>query len=221
MRTRGVRLTVALALALALAGSASSAHAASAVSLGPGSALWLTGKSTMHDYESRTTELSFSLLADPGARAPADPASLETLIRSSRVHGVEATVPVRSLHSKKKGLDKNLWKTLNADKYPTICFRLSRYTLAPGAADTMSVHAEGTLEVAGQERPAKLEARAYRSGKGVWLEGNEPLLMSDFGIRPPKMMMGTLRVADEIVVHYRLLLVPGGDSPVSSKERGR
>jgi len=68
MRLRGAPLTVTVALALGLAAGPSRAHAGSAVSLGPGSVLWLSGKSTMHDYESRSTDLTFTLVPDPGAR---------------------------------------------------------------------------------------------------------------------------------------------------------
>jgi hypothetical protein len=32
--------------------------------------------------------------------------------------------------------------------------------------------------------------------------------MSDYGIKPPTMMMGTIRVGDKVTVRYRLLLVP-------------
>ena len=210
MRTRGVPLTVAVALCLAL--GSLPAHAASAVALGPGSTLWLTGKSTLHDYESRANALTLTLVPDPGSRAPTDAASLESLIRSSHVHGIDVLVPVRSLHSPKKAIDKNLWSALNADKHPNIRFRLSRYSLGSTSGDTLGIHAEGRLEISGQEQPEKLEVQLCRTDKGVWLEGSKALRMSEFGIRPPRMMMGTLRVADEIVVHYRLLLVPGGEA---------
>ena len=119
---------------------------------------------------------------------------------------------MRSLRSAKSGLDKNLWKNLRADEFPAIRFHLAKYDVAPAGAspDTLRIRAEGTLEVAGATRPDTLDARAYRTAQGLWIEGDEPLLMSDFGIRPPTMMMGTLRVKDRIVVRYRLLLVPGG-----------
>ena len=39
--------------------------------------------------------------------------------------------------------------------------------------------------------------------------------MSQFGIRPPSMMLGTLRVADRIVIRYRLLLVSNSESSAS------
>lgn len=211
-------LMFALALAMAAACAATTVRGdtaadtthALAVALGPGSSLWLEGTSTLHDFESKTTELTVTLAGGPGAAPPADAQGLAALVRGAGIHGVEVAVPVRSLHSGKNGLDKNLWKDLKADEYPAIRFHLTRYTTQPGTGDSLSLQAAGTLEIAGHSRPITLDARAWRTQEGLWLEGSEALLMSEYGIRPPTMMMGTLRVGDRVTVHYRLLLAPRG-----------
>ena len=188
------------------------------VSLGPESVLWLEGKSNVHDYEGRTHDLTISFVRDSAARQPADLDDFEKLVRLSGIRGVDVHVPVRSLRSGKAGLDKNLWKALKADEHPAIRFHLASYTIVPNpaAGDTLVIRATGLLEVAGNERPDTLDARAYPNGNGLWLVGSEALRMSDFGIRPPTMMLGTLRVADPIIVRYRLLLVPKGDGNAPS-----
>lgn len=187
------------------------------IAMGSGSSLWLEGKSTLHDFESRTASSTLTLTRDPGSPPATDVASLETLIRSGAVRSVDLQVPVTSLKSEKSGLDKNLCKDLKADQYPSITFHLTHYAVSPVGApgDTMQIRAEGTLEVAGVQRPDTLEARAFRATQGVWLEGSERLLMSEFGIRPPAMMLGTLKVADAIVVRYKLLMVPKVDGSAS------
>ena len=67
------------------------------------------------------------------------------------------------------------------------------------------------LTVAGRERPVTLAARACGGDQGLWLEGRETLRMTDFGIKPRTMMLGSLRVKDQIIVRYRMLLVPGNN----------
>jgi polyisoprenoid-binding protein YceI len=124
------------------------------------------------------------------------------------VREVAVTVPVATLHSEKEGLDKNMRKAMSADRYPDVTFHLDQHDIAPGAADTVAIHAGGALKICAQERPIELPARAYPGEGGVWLEGSYPLLMSDYGIKPPTMMMGTIRVGDRVNVRYRLLLVP-------------
>jgi hypothetical protein len=199
------------------------AHASVAISLGAGSALWLEGTSTLHAYESRSHEVEIGLERDRAATDPARAADLMQLIRSVGVRGMSVRVPVASLRSKNSGLDKNLRKAMKADQYPEVRFHLDHYQLAPEAAnrDTIAIEADGSLTIAGQERQVRLEARAYPGEAGIWLEGSEVVLMSEYGIKPPTMMLGTLRVGDPVTVRYRLLLVPTGEGTRPSADGNR
>ncbi len=195
------RLAAVLALA---AGVALPGHTAG-LGLGPGSALWIEGKSNVHDFEARSTSVVVRLTG-----APATTAELEAHVRNAGAVGLEVDVPATSLRSAKAALEKNMWKDLRADEFPTIAFRLGEYRLQPGTApgDTLTLLLRGTLRIAGQERPVELTARAHRTAAGLWVEGRHALRMSEFGIKPRTMMMGTLRVRDAIEVGYRLLLAP-------------
>ncbi len=216
MKMRAMRIALVMVGVLGLIGLRSpAAQTDSGVTpvglrLGPGSALWIEGKSNLHEFESRTTTVGVKLTRGSGASAPATPADLESLVRGSSAHGLEVEVPVKSLHSKKEGIDKNLWKDLRADDYPTIQFHLTKYTVSANEAkrDTTHLRAEGMLRIAGKERPVTLSVRAYRGDDGLWIDGSERLKMTDYGIKPRTMMLGTLRVKDEVVVRYHLLLIP-------------
>ena len=210
---RAIALT--LTLLAATAGRAAAAQRSAlpgGIALRPDSPLWLEGKSNVHDFESRSTTLTATFTRRPGTKLPTTASQIEDVLRASGVRGLELTLPTRSLHSNKDGLDKNLWQDLRADQYPAIRFHLSRYTMAPRPAhgDTLELSVEGTLTVAGRERPVTVAGRVYRGPHGVWLEGTHALLMTEYGIKPRRMMLGSLRVKDRIAVHFRLLLVPGG-----------
>lgn len=179
------------------------------VELGPGSALWLEGTSTVHDFESRSKEVEIVLRGDPGAPAPRDAAELMQRIRSSSVRSVFVRVPVVSLKSDKEKLDTNLRKAMKADQYPDVVFELGDAEVVPGGSpDTVRIQARGVLTITGRQKPITLESRAWAAADGVQLEGSHVLLMSEYGIKPPKMMLGTLKVHDRITVRYKLLLVP-------------
>ena len=203
-----VAVMVLMAHAAWTAGSTARAH----VELGPGSTLWLEGKSNLHEFESRTREVAVAFTRDSSAHEPEDVAHLEALVRSSGIRGLDLQVPVTSLRSEKSGIDKNLWRDLRAVEYPQIQFHLIRYTVVPPAAksDTIHIRAEGALSIAGRERPTTLTAVIYRGDRGLWLDGSQMLRMTDFGVTPRKMMMGALRVKDDITIRYHLLLVPAG-----------
>ena len=205
---RGAAPAVMLSLAL-LAGLAGSPGARAAqplpVTLAKGSWLRLEGKSNVHAYHSEAGKLEFALGADA---ATATPAALDSLIRAGGVKTLDLTIPVAGMHSGKDGLDKNMQKALKADANPAIVFHLERYTAAafPAGGDSLDVRATGKLSVAGVEREVELTAVARRTANAIEIAGTKPLLMTDFGVKPPTMMMGALRTEDGVVIHYRLLL---------------
>ena len=233
---RGLGLPLA-ALALgvwAMAGLPGSARAAEsetpteawAMRLGAGSTLWIEGTSTLHEWSTRTDSIGLVFRIAGGTARPADAHGLEALIRAQGVHGVVVDVPVHSLRSKEAKLDRNLWRAMRTDEYPNVHFVLSGYAPGPvrNGSDTLAVRAKGTLTICGRARPIELEALAHADGGGLWLVGSEELLMTDYDIKPPTMMMGTIRTGNRIQVHYRLLLVPGTAgvpaAPAGGDEKG-
>ena len=134
MKLKAVLMAIAFACAaieavLVTVVVAQNAVPPAAIALGPGSVLWLEGKSNLHDFESRSTAVKVSFGLAPGTVVPTTVAQLEALLRASGVHGLDVEVPVTSLRSSKEGLDKNLWKDLRGDEYPAIQFHLNHYTL--------------------------------------------------------------------------------------------
>ena len=199
-----VRALVALALWASLAQAAPGGLA-----LQPGSRLWLTGTSTVHDYKSQASQLDVTFTCDasrwPAAVTGAD--AIDGLIRGDGVTAIDVVVGVTGLKSGKDGLDKNMYKALLAEKHPEIRFKVKTYKVgAPGDTAGTSIDAIGTLTVAGVEREITLPAIARREGDTLRLSGSVPLLMTQFGIKPPKMMLGTIKTADKVVVHIDLLI---------------
>jgi len=188
------------------------------VALGKGTTVWLEGTSTMHDFESMTSNVDVKFARDPQTAAPTDVPSFRELIAAGHVQTVTLKVPVRSLKSGKDGLDKNLYKTMHADKFPSIDWTLTSYAATPGKGDTVAIEAKGTLTIVGKARPVTLTARVVPTNAALGLEGNYSLKMSDYDIKPPTMMLGALKVGDKITVRYKLQLIPGAETaaPVST-----
>jgi hypothetical protein len=191
-------------------GNAGPVRDASATKAATGSELWMDGTSTIHDWECRTSDVQVALVKAQGHAEPANGASIEALIRGKAFDGLDVAIPVRAFRADRKGLEKNMLKALQSDKYPEVRFHMQRYTVTSAEhADTLTMRIEGMLTVSGVEKNVSLAARAWKGDSGEWVEGSEALKMSDFGIKPPRMMLGTLKVADPVVIHYRLLLAPG------------
>jgi polyisoprenoid-binding protein YceI len=175
----------------------------------PTSKLWITGKSTLHDFTSQATQLRVAFQQD-STRWPEGPIGVEAVERFIREKGVtsmDVIVGVTGMRSEKDGLDKNMYKALKADTYPEIRFGMGSYEAhESGTPAGMTIDAKGMLTVAGVEREITVAVTAVRDGETMHLRGNVPLLMTQFGIKPPKMMLGTIRTADEIVVHFDLVV---------------
>jgi polyisoprenoid-binding protein YceI len=183
------------------------ADAPTVAGLAPESRLWLEGNSTLHHYESSATKLEVRMT---GAQALASPSldALEALVRSGEVKGLEVSIPVTAMQSGKSGLDKNMRTALKADKFPNITFHLENYTVE-SAGDSLVIDAHGTLTVAGVAKPIDLRAGATRTDKVLRVRGEKDLLMTQFGVKPPTMMMGAVKTSDQVVIRFDLRLTPG------------
>jgi hypothetical protein len=98
-------------------------------------------------------------------------------------------------------------KALRADQNATITFRLDSYEVDAGAttADAFTTKAVGSLRIAGRERAIDLRVRSERVADGsVTAHGEREILMSDYGVNPPRMMLGTIRTGDKVVVKFNL-----------------
>ena len=208
--SRSWQAAVALLLVFAPVVVAETATAPrAAVTLGTGSELWIEGKSTVHEWHSRTSSLGFALMRDAAQADPADAAALDAWLRAGGLRGLDLVVPLATMRSGKPALDKNMLKALRAEKYPEIHFALSAARLGTAHGDTLPVSAEGALTVSGVTHAITVKGQLLHSDKGVRLEGSHTLRMTEYEVKPPVMMLGTLRVADPITILFRLLLVPG------------
>ena len=210
----------ALVFAALIAAAPFAFAADDALVLQPASKLWLTGSSTMHAYSSTATQLEVRVRHDAALWNAALPAAeaVEQLIRQHGVKAIDVTVGVAGMKSGKDGLDKNMSKALLAQKHPKIHFVLSTYEIADGAVGEIPIDAKGKVTVAGVERDVRMKVTGTREGDAVRLRGETQLLMSEFGIKPPTMMMGALRTADPVVVHFDLRLAAGTAAPAAVGE---
>lgn len=196
---RNILITLA---ALTLGAAVGGAQTSSAVrlQLQPGSEISFIGTSTLHGFSCKTTEFDAQLSVDPEYAT-----NLADLARP--IGAVNVTIPVSSLDCGNKGLQNNMLKALKADQHATITFRLDTYEIeaATRTETAFTAQAVGALRIAGRERPIQLRVRGERHPDGaVRARGERDLLMSDFGIRPPTMMLGAVKTGDRVVVKFDL-----------------
>ncbi len=170
--------------------------------LRPDSRLYLTGDSTLHPYGSTSTLTQVTAVLSSVSTSTA----LMDVARQAPFQKFEVTVPVQGLKSGDSGLDKNLYKAMKVTQYPEIYFVLDHYEKQPEIPDSpLSFKASGRLTIAGVHKDIVLTGKAQPHNGVLLVEGQYDLRMSDYGIKPPTLLLGAIRVADPVVIHFHLL----------------
>lgn len=190
--------TLALLLAITAMVAVSRAQDATPLPLALDSArVTLAGTSNIHDYTATTSTVRLT-----SARLVQPVADANGLLAPGAVEGFEVAVPAATLVSDKDGLNKNMHKALLADKHPNIVFRLAQ--IDPGAGGALK--AVGTLQIAGKAKEMAFDLKTERQASTLKITGQTALLMTDFGITPPKAMLGMLKTDPKVTVTFEALL---------------
>ena len=194
-----------LALTVALLTIAGSTQAQSVrLDVGPDSKLWVEGGSNLHGWSCKASSMDAAIEVDEAFLKSAT--VTPTLLKK-----VTVKVPVRGLKCGHGGMDNNLYKALKAaDDSAAISYILATFNVVEGAtADSFTVKTVGALTIAGTEKSVNMDVNAARlPDGGVKAEGELPLLMTDFGVKPPTALLGTLRTDNKVTVKFSLLVGP-------------
>jgi polyisoprenoid-binding protein YceI len=87
---------------------------------------------------------------------------------------------------------------MKAEQFQEIVYRVERYEAA-GA----QVQAHGTMTITGTSLPTSVPVAVKAAPGGVLLEGNTRLDMTKFGVQPPVVMLGMLKVAPQIRIEFK------------------
>jgi polyisoprenoid-binding protein YceI len=106
-------------------------------------------------------------------------------------------------------MNDHMWKALERDDHPLIVFRLESYGATPAEGGGVTLQLRGALDMAGASHPVTLTAGASEEpGGALRVAGMHALDMTEWGISPPRLMLGTLRVRDDVEIHFDLVVSP-------------
>jgi polyisoprenoid-binding protein YceI len=151
------------------------------------SEITIKGTSSLHDWESNAEKISGM------ATITITDGNLETIDK------LNLTVEVKSIKSGKGIMDSKTHDAFNAKKNPLIIFELGEVTSI--TAD--SIFAKGVLNMAGVKNTIDLVG-AYSIDENGTLSfsGSEELKMTDYKMKPPKAMLGSLKTGDDVEVVF-------------------
>lgn len=133
---------------------------------------------------------------------------------NGRPHGqvqLEVSIPVQQLNCGKAPINRDMRKTLNADQYPTIKYKLGENRLMCCTDDalpqTMQIETFGDLTLSGKTRKERIIVTGQFIGTYQFrITGSHVIKMSDFGLEPPSPMMGLIKVNDQMIVNFDVII---------------
>jgi hypothetical protein len=196
---------VALAVgALALAGNARLA-ASSASQTGTGS----PGAVSFSDHQltidgTATMVGKWACAAGASVRLEPDPAAPPVPGLSRGVQEVIVTTPVSAIECNDRKMNEHLRTALKAGEYPEIRYRATRYTVVDDGA---ALQTSGEITIAGVTRAIEFGMKLTPLSEGTLrVVGNVEINMLDFGVKPPSLFLGALRVRNVVVVKFNTVL---------------
>ncbi|TJZ53609.1 YceI family protein [Sphingobacterium olei] len=150
----------------------------------------IDGTSTLHDWNMKSAS---------------GHTSVTMTLKDGQITDVSAlsfTVEATSLKSNKSGLDKNAYKALNTSANKNITYKATSGTVSKSGGNYI-IKTNGTLTIGTTSKPLALSSTAtVNSDNSVSVKGGATFNMSNYGVTPPTVMMGTIKTGDEITITY-------------------
>ena len=155
----------------------------------------IAGTSTLHDWTADVTKVS---------------GSGKISLKGKELSGISAltiTMDAQSIKSEKGStMDNNIYKTLKAKQYPAISFSLTKVNSITPKGTGFEVNADGKITIAGVTKTVNLLVNGTESSGNIIFKGSKKLKMTDYGLEPPVMFLGSLKTGDEVTIRFETTL---------------
>lgn len=159
------------------------------MSLSSSSKIWFDGTSNVKSFSCSAKKIDLDVVSNAGVSA------------TNPVKSASLSIPVALLDCKNGTMNGHMRDALKADKNPAITWKLASYRVE-GTAVVLA----GTLTIAGRENPIELHGTGVADNGTISFKGTKVLRMTEYGVKPPSLMFGTMKVADPITVSFDLVL---------------
>jgi polyisoprenoid-binding protein YceI len=158
----------------------------------------LSGTSNIHDW---------TMKAKKGTVAASFTVDAHNKITT--INNLSFTIPAKNLKSEHTGMDNNTYKALNTDKNPNITFVATSSTVTPTGGNTYQINCQGRLTIAGTTKPTELVAtgRYNPSDNSFTVTGVKKMKMTDYNVKPPTALLGTIKTGNEIAITYNVKFI--------------
>ncbi|WP_089239866.1 YceI family protein [Belliella buryatensis] len=159
--------------------------------LASGADLKVTGTSTLHDWDMKSSTAT---------------GKAQITLESGKVvnaKNVTITMPAESIKSGKSGMDKNAYAALKTKDHKDVKFSLKELVVKGAGFEAI-----GDFTIAGVTKSAKFPVTANLTGEKVTFKGQHDFKLTDYNIDPPTALMGTVKTGNEVSIHFNVTFQP-------------
>lgn len=153
------------------------------------SKIWLEGTSTVRSFKCTAIKVDVAVSAET-SEAPAE------IVKTASL-----TIPVAQLECGNKTMNEHMRKALKAESNPEISWKMTSYQV-----EGANVLINGKLTIAGKENVIVIRGTGNAENGTIRLKGSKQFRMTEYGVKPPSLMLGTMKVADPVTVSFDLVL---------------
>lgn len=147
------------------------------------------GTSTLHDWE---------------MKSPSRTGTANLTVTDSKladINSIDITLPAESIKSEKKSMDKVAYETLKTDKFKNIKYVLK----SADKVNETTWNLTGTYTIAGVSKVLKTQVRTtVAANGGVTLQGSNKITFTEFGMKSPTAMFGTIKTGEDLIIKFNL-----------------
>ncbi len=116
------------------------------------------------------------------------------------------SIDAKSLKSEHESMDNRTYKTIKADQYPTISYKLNSAVITLLQKNKYMIKATGDLTIAGTTQTVVLNVTAVvNPDNTITCTGSQKIKLTDYKIQPPSFMLGAMKVTNDLTIQFNLL----------------
>ena len=151
------------------------------------SSMTIFGTSNLHDWKTQVTKISGEL----------------GMNSTKNINVLTLKIPISSLKSGKGIMDGKTSDAFEAKKFPNITFQLTDVVFTKVTEKESEVTLTGNLTMHGESKKFSIKSIAKITNTGNYqFRGSVPLKMTEFKMKPPTAVLGTIKTGDAVNVKY-------------------
>ena len=162
--------------------------------LSRGYTVTIHGTMSIHNWVETISEVTGNMVAGRNSGGGTDVTSIRIVMGVRSIKSDMGTV-----------MDNKTYKALKADADPKITFLLDApVTVLSSGGQEKPIALQGHLTLAGVTRPVALWVDHFEvMTDSMRFEGRQTIKMTDFGVKPPSALFGTLKAGPDITIYFK------------------